>query len=91
MMLPAFIRRTSLVLIYSLFPAFARRQQSDKKIPLFLPDQAYVADQEDTTGLFIHNVHLLAAPFILFRLKRTGYSNCRVTVKDRGLLVTATR
>lgn len=33
----------------------------------------------------------VAAPFILFRLKRTGYSNCRVVVQDGGLLVTARR
>lgn len=33
----------------------------------------------------------VAAPFILFRLKRSGYSNCRVVAREGGLLVTADR
>jgi hypothetical protein len=32
-----------------------------------------------------------AAPFLLFRLKRSGYSACRVTVLENGLLLAATR
>ncbi|MEA5113210.1 MAG: hypothetical protein VB050_04215 [Geobacteraceae bacterium] len=41
--------------------------------------------------VFLPEVSPLAAPFILFRLKRGGYSACRVTVIDRGLLVSASR
>lgn len=62
-----------------------------KKIPLFLKDPAYTTDPNGTMGFFIPLVFPLAAPFILFRLKRTGFSGCRVIVKDRGLLVIASR
>ncbi|OGR30890.1 MAG: hypothetical protein A2X83_00765 [Desulfuromonadales bacterium GWD2_54_10] len=41
--------------------------------------------------LLLPQVHPIAAPFILWRLKRTGYSNCRVVSKKRGLLVFADR
>jgi len=41
--------------------------------------------------IFFPGVFPLAAPFLLYRLKRTGFSGCRVTVTDGGLLVTASR
>jgi hypothetical protein len=41
--------------------------------------------------IFFPGVFPLAAPFLLYRLKRTGFSGCRVTVTDGGLLVTARR
>jgi len=42
-------------------------------------------------SVFLPGVYPLAAPFILFRLKRRGYSACRVTVINRGLMVSASR
>ena len=36
-------------------------------------------------------VHRLVAPLIMFRLKRRGFSNCRVDVSGSGLVVYADR
>lgn len=36
-------------------------------------------------------VHPLVAPLIMFRLKRRGFSNCRVEVTGSGLVVHADR
>ena len=39
--------------------------------------------------LILPGVHPLLAPLIMFRLKRRGYSNCRVDVSRNGLIVHA--
>jgi hypothetical protein len=41
--------------------------------------------------LILPGVHPLVAPLIMFRLKRRGYSNCRVEVSRSGLVVYADR
>jgi hypothetical protein len=41
--------------------------------------------------LILPGVHGLVAPLIMFRLKRRGYSNCRVDVTTNGLVVYAVR
>jgi hypothetical protein len=41
--------------------------------------------------LILPGVHRLVAPLIMFRLKRRGYSNCRVDVTSNGLVVYAVR
>lgn len=41
--------------------------------------------------LLLPGVHRLAAIFILRRLKRLGYSNCRVDSTTKGLVVYAQR
>lgn len=41
--------------------------------------------------LILKGVHPLVAPLIMFRLKRRGFSNCRVEVNDSGLIVYADR
>ena len=41
--------------------------------------------------LILPGVHPLVAPLIMFRLKRRGYSNCRVDVSGSGLVVYADR
>ena len=41
--------------------------------------------------LILSGVHPLLAPLIMFRLKRRGYSNCRVEVTPGGLVVHAVR
>jgi hypothetical protein len=41
--------------------------------------------------LILPGVHPLVAPLIMFRLKRRGFSNCRVEVSGGGLVVFADR
>jgi hypothetical protein len=41
--------------------------------------------------LILPGVHPLVAPLIMFRLKRRGFSNCRVDVTGNGLVVYAVR
>jgi hypothetical protein len=41
--------------------------------------------------LILPGVHALVAPLIMFRLKRRGFSNCRVEVSGSGLIVYADR
>jgi len=41
--------------------------------------------------LILPGVHPLIAPLIMFRLKRRGFSNCRVEVSGGGLVVYADR
>ena len=41
--------------------------------------------------LILPGVHSLVAPLIMFRLKRRGFSNCRVWVSGSGLVVYADR
>ncbi|TWJ33513.1 hypothetical protein [Geobacter argillaceus] len=43
------------------------------------------------TGFFFPDTASFAAPFLLFRLKRLGYSDCRVTSQDGGLHLFARR
>jgi hypothetical protein len=62
---------------------------------------AEIADTLATLPLFISRDGMLsllfsdaigiAAPFLLFRLKRSGYSACTVVQEARGLLLTARR
>lgn len=41
--------------------------------------------------LMLPGVHPVMAPLIMFRLKRRGYSNCRVESTGSGLVVHAVR
>jgi len=41
--------------------------------------------------IFFPDTYILAAPFLLFRMKRRGFSSSRVTLENGGLLLTATR
>lgn len=41
--------------------------------------------------LILPGVHPMIAPLIMFRLKRRGFSNCRVEVSGKGLVVYADR
>ena len=45
----------------------------------------------DHFPLILPNVHPVAAFFILKRLKRLGYSGCKVSKTDNGLVVYAHR
>lgn len=48
-------------------------------------------DAQGELGLFFAGCRPLAAPFILFRLKREGFSRCSVETKNGGLLVRGRR
>lgn len=41
--------------------------------------------------LFLPGVHPIMAPVIMFRLKRRGFSGCRVEILKGGLMVRAER
>jgi hypothetical protein len=57
----------------------------------------YIADFDRAVGrhgelaLFFPGCLAVAAPFLLFRLKRTGFSNCSALTTREGLFLTATR
>lgn len=53
--------------------------------------QAISALPTDHFPLILPDVHRIAAFFILRRLKRLGYSNCRVDSNAKGLVVYAQR
>ena len=48
-------------------------------------------DERGDLRLFFAEVRAVAAPCLLFRLKREGFSRCSVTAEKRGLLVEARR
>lgn len=48
-------------------------------------------DRQGELRLFIPQCRSIAAPFILFRLKREGFSRCSVQARERGLLIRARR
>jgi len=53
--------------------------------------QAMIAMPVDSFPRLLPGVHAIASPFILWRLKRLGFSNCRVVARDGGLAVFADR
>ena len=53
--------------------------------------QAVSALPTDRFPLLLPGVHKLAAFFVLRRLKKLGYSNCRVDNSSKGLIVYAQR
>ncbi|MRR06499.1 MAG: hypothetical protein EG828_06070 [Deltaproteobacteria bacterium] len=64
---------------------------TEKKIPPQPHDPEFTESPLETVRLFFPDVYFPAAPFLLFRMKRRGFSVCRVTVQNGGLLLTATR
>jgi hypothetical protein len=56
-----------------------------------LADLGRAAGADGRLALFFPGCLAPAAPAILFRLKREGFSGCRVTATADGLLVDATR
>lgn len=64
---------------------------TEKKIPPYLHDLEFPGFPIETVRIFFPDTHALAAPFLLFRMKRRGFSSSRVTVENGGLLLTATR
>lgn len=62
-----------------------------KKKPLQQHDPEFTESPLETVRIFFPKTLALAAPFLLFRMKRKGFSESRVTVQNGGLLLTATR
>jgi hypothetical protein len=60
-------------------------------IPLYLAGLNSAVGSDGNLALFFPGCSAVAAPFLLFRLKREGYSGCRAIATDDGLLVDATR
>jgi hypothetical protein len=60
-------------------------------VPLFLAGLDSAVGSDGKLALFFPGCAALAAPFLLFRLKREGYSGCRAIATNDGLLVDATR
>ena len=88
----------SLVLARSQLPP--RQRAGAPAATVFVPPAAIGAslasldrllNSDFTLALFFPNCHAAAAPFVLFRLKREGYSNCTAVATPEGLLVQATR
>lgn len=48
-------------------------------------------DESGRLRLFFPDCFFPAAIFLLFRLKRQGFSDCRATLTDGGILLTAAR
>jgi len=46
---------------------------------------------EGDLALFFPDCPVLAAPLLLFRLKRTGFSRCRAVAAHGGIILTAVR
>ncbi|HEY6872996.1 MAG TPA: hypothetical protein VI298_09765 [Geobacteraceae bacterium] len=61
------------------------------EIASYLADLGRTVNADGSLKLFFPGCLALAAPALLFRLKREGYSNCRATATTDGLLVDATR
>ena len=60
-------------------------------IALYLAEFHRAVGNDGKLALFFPDCAAPAAPFLLFRLKREGYSDCRAISTGKGLLVDATR
>jgi hypothetical protein len=60
-------------------------------IPLYLAGLNSAVRSDGNLALFFPGCAAVAAPFLLFRLKREGYSGCRAIATKDGLLVDARR
>ena len=91
------IRLTWLAIRYSLAPHAPAGSVAGRDSSPAIRLRALFTDLERQHGrsaelaLYLPGVHPLAAPAIMFRLKRTGWSACRVTVTPAGLHLTARR
>ena len=57
----------------------------------FFSDNENTYDSKKAIAIFIPHVLPLTAPFLLFYLKRNGFSGCRAEVANGGLIVYAAR
>lgn len=73
----------------STLPGFA--PVASAAIPAILADPVQAVNERGELALFFAGCPPLAAPFLLFRLKRLGFSRCRVHALPNGLALTARR
>ena len=64
---------------------------SNEAIRYYLSDMCKWIDRQGELRLLFPGCHVLAAPFLLYRLKRSGFSDCRALMTGEGLLITAVR
>ena len=62
-----------------------------EEIAVYLAELGRAVGNDGKLALFFTGCTAVAAPVLLFRLKREGYSACRATATDEGLLVEANR
>jgi hypothetical protein len=62
-----------------------------KEIRFYLGELSRGVDRHGEMKLLFPGCLPFAAPFLLFRLKRSGFSNCRAVMTGEGLLLTAIR
>jgi hypothetical protein len=62
-----------------------------KNLHAFFSANVDTFDAKQATTIFIPEVLPLTAPFLLFYLKRNGFSGCRAEVAHGGLIVHAAR
>ena len=62
-----------------------------RDVSFYFADFNRAIGQRGELALFFPGCLAVAAPFLLFRLKRTGFSNCSAVATKEGLLLTATR
>ena len=96
---------TALVILRSLVPRRSEQAPSGaakvmasgylsalpKEIPWYLANLGRVVGADGKLSLFFPGCRAPAAPFVLYRLKREGFSGCTATVTPDGLLVKAAR
>lgn len=68
-----------------------KRREKMPPVDVMATVRALMGMQYTHFPLILPGVHCLVAPLIMFRLKRRGYSNCRVDVSGSGLIVYADR
>ena len=62
-----------------------------ENVRLYLADLESAVNRQKECALFFPDCLAPAAPFLLFRLKRQGFSNCRISVTPGGLALYAQR
>jgi hypothetical protein len=70
---------------------FQKGRKSGRRVELKATLTALLGMSYAHFPLMLPGVHPLVAPLIMFRLKRRGFSNCRVEVSGSGLVVYADR
>ena len=68
-----------------------KRGKSTRKVDFRATFNALLSMSYTHFPLIMPGVHPLVAPLIMFRLKRRGFSNCRVEVSGTGVVVYADR
>ena len=98
---------TAVVISYSLFPPRPENAWYNRKataepplrhiavrgdnVRFYLADLNRSINREGELRLLFPGCFALAAPLLLFRLKRNGFSNCRALLTAEGVFISASR